>query len=97
MAKVVSSDSSGDRLGDTCGVAFGARAGEGAPRPSSPISPLPPTGSRFWALSQSEAGSDDNDLASVEDLAASAGSDGGAGRAPVTLGPFIDHAIGSRG
>jgi hypothetical protein len=94
----VSGDSSGDRSGDTCGDTLGARAGEGAPRPSSPISPLPPMGSRFWALSQREAGSDDDDnLASVEDLVASAVSGGGAGRAPVTLGPFIDRALGSPG
>jgi hypothetical protein len=71
---------SGDRSGDLCGTALGVRAGKGAPRPASPISPLPPSGSRFWALSQSEAGSDDDDLASVEDLAPSAVPGGGAGR-----------------
>jgi hypothetical protein len=84
-------------LGDQ-GDAPGARAGEGGPRPSSPFSPLPLTGSRFWALSQSEAGSDDDvDLASVEDTVASAVSGGGTGGAPVTLGPFIDRALGSPG
>jgi hypothetical protein len=78
-------------------AALGVRADKGAPRPASPTSPLPPSGSRFWALSQSEAGSNDDDLASVEDLVLSAVPGGGAGRAPVTLGPFTDRTLGSPG
>jgi hypothetical protein len=100
MARVGSGDSTGDRSGDLCGVALGAPAGKGAPRPASPASltsPLPPLGSRFWALSQSEGGSDDEDSAPVVELASPAVSDGGAGRVPVTLGPFIDRALGSPG
>jgi hypothetical protein len=89
--------SSGDRGGDSSGAALGARAGKGAPRPPSPSSPLPPAGSRFWALSPSEDGSDVDELASVEDFAQQVASDGVAGRAPVTLGPFIDRALGSPG
>jgi hypothetical protein len=92
-----SGDSDGDRSGDLCGTALGVRTDKGAPRPASLSSPLLPSGSRFWALSQSEAGSDDDDLASVEDLASSAVPGGDAGRAPVTLGPFIDRALGSPG
>jgi hypothetical protein len=89
--------SAGDRGGDSSGAALGARAGKGAPRPPSPSSPLPPAGSRFWALSPSEDGSDVDELASVEDFAQQVASDGVAGRAPVTLGPFIDRALGSPG
>jgi hypothetical protein len=92
-----SGDSCGDRSGDSCGAALGVHAGKGAPRPASLISPLPPSGSRFWALSQSEAGSNDDELASVEDLVPSPVPGEGAGRAPVTLGPFIDRALGSPG
>jgi hypothetical protein len=70
MARVGSGDSAGDRSGDLRGAALGAPAGKGAPRPASPSSPLPPLGSRFWALSQSEGGSDDDeDLAPVEERA----------------------------
>jgi hypothetical protein len=98
MARVGSGDSAGDRSGDLRGAALGAPAGKGAPRPASPSSPLPSLGSRFWALSQSEGGSDDDeDLAPVEELASPAVPDGGAGRAPVTLGPFIDRVLGSPG
>jgi hypothetical protein len=89
--------SSGDRGGDSSGAALGARAGKGAPRPPSPSSPLPSAGSRFWALSPSEDGSDVDELASVEDFAPQVASDRVAGRAPVTLGPFIDRALGSPG
>jgi hypothetical protein len=93
-----SGDFAGDRSGDLRGVALGAPAGKGAPRPASLTSPLPLLGSRFWALSQSEGGSDDDeDLAPVEELASPVVPDRGAGRAPVTLGPFIDRALGSPG
>jgi hypothetical protein len=95
--RCVSGVSSGDRADVSSGVALRARAGKRATRPSSPSSPLPPSGSRFWALSPSEDGSDDDELASVEDCAAQVALDGAAGRAPVTLGPFIDRALGSPG
>jgi hypothetical protein len=88
---------SGDRVGDSEGDVHGACAGGRCPRPSSPISPLSPTGSRFWALSQSEAESDADELASVEELGAPSASGGGPGRASVTLGPFIDRAFSSPG
>jgi hypothetical protein len=89
--------STGDCRGDSSGAALGARAGKGPLHPPSPSSPLPPAGSRFWALSPSDDDSDVDELASVE-VAAQQGSSGGvAGRAPVTLGPFIDRAMGSPG
>jgi hypothetical protein len=89
--------SAGDCRGDSSGAALGARAGKGPPCPPSPSSPLPPAGSRFWALSPSDDDSDVDELTSVE-VAAQQGSSGGvAGRAPVTLGPFIDRAMGSPG
>jgi hypothetical protein len=98
MARVGSGDSAGDRSGDLRGATLGAPAGKGAPRPASPTSPLPPLGLRFWALSRSEGGSDDDeDLAPMEELALPSVLDGGAGRAPVTLGPFIARALGSPG
>jgi hypothetical protein len=88
---------SGDRVGDSEGDVHGACAGGRCPHPSSLISPLSPTGSRFWALSQSEAESDADELASVEELGAPSASGGGPGRASVTLGPFIDRALSSPG
>jgi hypothetical protein len=88
-----SGDSSGDRAGDALGIGVGG----GCSRPSSPISPLPLTGSRFWALSQSETESDGDERASVEELDVPSASGGGPGRAPVTLGPFIDRALCSPG
>jgi hypothetical protein len=94
MACAGSGDSTGDRSGDLRGAAL---AGKGAPRPASPTSPLPPLGSKFWALSQSEGGSDDEGSAPVDELALPVVSDGGVGRVPVTLGPFIDRALGSPG
>jgi hypothetical protein len=92
--------SAGDCRGDSSDAALGARAGKGPPRPpspSSPSSPLPPAGSRFWALSPSDDDSDVDEFASVEVAAQQAASGGVAGRAPVTLGPFIDRAMGSPG
>jgi hypothetical protein len=89
--------SAGDCGGDSSGAALGARAGKGPPRPPSPSSPLPPAGSRFWALSPSEDGSDVDELTSVEVSAQQVASGGVAGRAPVTLGPFIDSAMASPG
>jgi hypothetical protein len=89
--------SAGDCRGDSRGDALGARAGKGPPRSPSPSSPLPPAGSRFWALSPSDDDSDVDELASVEAAAQHAVSGGVAGRAPVTLGPFIDRALGSPG
>jgi hypothetical protein len=94
MSRAGSGVFSGDGSGDLRGAAPG---GKGAPRPASPTSPLPPLGSRFWALSQSEGGSDDEGFALVDALASPVSSDGGAGRVPVTLGPFIDRALGSPG
>jgi hypothetical protein len=89
--------SAGDCRGDSSDGALGARAGKGRPRPPSPSSPLPPAGSRFWALSPSDDDLDVDELASVEVAAQQAASGGVAGRAPVTLGPFIDRAMGSPG
>jgi hypothetical protein len=94
MSRAASDDFFGVRSGDLRGAAL---AGKGAPRPASPTSPLPSLGSRFWALSQSEGGSDDEGSAPVDELASLVVADGGAGREPVTLGPFIDHALGSPG
>jgi hypothetical protein len=83
--------SAGDCGGDSSGAALGARAGKGPPRPPSPSSPLPPAGSRFWALSPSDDDSDVDELASVE-VAAQQGSSGGvAGRAPVPGDPRSLH------
>jgi hypothetical protein len=94
MPRAGSGDFSVVRLGDLRSAAL---AGKGAPRPASSTSPLPPLGLRFWALSQSEGGSDDEGSAPMDEPASPVISDGGAGSVLVTLGPFIDRALGSPG
>jgi hypothetical protein len=83
----------GDATGDFEGDALGAGAGWGCPRPPSPVSPRPPVGSRFWALSQSETESDVDELASVEDLSLLSVAAGGGGAGDPC--PFIDRALSS--